>query len=33
MLVPEVINTTKKIILKNTEDANLNNISLEKLWI
>ena len=31
MLIPEVIDTTKKIIPKNIENANLNNISLEQL--
>ena len=32
MLAPGVIDTTKKIILRNIEDADLNNISLKELW-
>ena len=33
MLAPGAIDTTKKIIFKNIENANLNNISLKELWI
>ena len=33
MLALGVINTAKKIIPKNIENVNLNNISLDKLWI
>ena len=32
MLAPGVINTTKKIIPKNIENADLNNISLKEFW-
>ena len=32
MLAPGVIDTIKKIIFKNIKNANLNNISLKKLW-
>ena len=32
MLVSEVINTAKKIISRNIEDVNLNNISLKEFW-
>ena len=32
MLVLEVINTIKKIIPRNIENANLNNISLKEFW-
>ena len=30
ILAPEVINTAKKIIFKNIENVNINNISLKK---
>ena len=32
MLAPGIIDTAKKIIFGNTEDDNLNNISLKELW-